>query len=63
MSTCQDFKTTFKYNLSCILPPLRAKLKNHFALGHPVPMNLTRILMSLMELNLGFLASTYEASQ
>ena len=28
ISTSQDFKTTFKYNLSCIFLSLRAKLKN-----------------------------------
>ena len=27
MSTCQHFKTTFKYNLTCIFLSLRAKLK------------------------------------
>ena len=27
MSTCQDFNTTFKYNLTCIFLSLRAKLK------------------------------------
>ena len=37
MSTCQDFKTTFKHNLTCIFLSLKAKLKKkHFALGHPV---------------------------
>ena len=36
MSTCQEFKTTFKHNLSCIFLSLKAKLKKHFALGHPV---------------------------
>ena len=28
MSTSQDFKTTFKYNLTCIFLSLRAELKN-----------------------------------
>ena len=28
MSTSQDFKTTFKYNLTCIFLSLRTKLKN-----------------------------------
>jgi hypothetical protein len=36
ISTSQDFKTTFKYNLTCIFLSVRAQLKNHFALGHPV---------------------------
>ena len=27
MSTCQHFKTTFKYNLTCMFLSLRAKLK------------------------------------
>ena len=28
MSTSQDFKTIFRYNLTCIVLSLRAKLKN-----------------------------------
>ena len=29
MSTCQDFKTTFKHNLTCIFLSLKAKLKKN----------------------------------
>ena len=37
MSTSQDFKTIFNFNLTCIFLSLTAKLKKkHVALGHPV---------------------------
>ena len=39
MSTTQDFKTTFKYNLTCIFLSLTAQFKKHFARGHPKYIN------------------------
>ena len=36
MSTPNEYTNNFKSNLTCIFLSVRAKLKNHFALGCPV---------------------------
>ena len=36
MSKPNEYTDNFKANLICIFPSVRAKLKNHFALGHCV---------------------------
>ena len=36
MSTPNEYTDNFKSNLTCIFFSVRAKLKNHFALGHCV---------------------------
>ena len=42
MSKPNEYTDNFKANLICIFPSVRAKLKNHFALGHCVCTSLSR---------------------
>ena len=47
MSTCQHFKTTFKYNLTCIFLSLRAKLKRTLCPRTPCTWLLVRLFFLL----------------